>query len=111
MAKRKKCVGAKVITGRTAKGKKRWKAMDSYGKLKGFREGEQYVMVFDIQDLLTDEVTQTEEMIVVYDEKRKTFINVSLHVQVSKSTIDKGNYTKLSGNGNEPKLRLTHKEK
>ena len=110
MAKRKLCTKIEVYV-RTIKNRRIYKDINKYGKMHGWNHGQNYLMRFTILDLVTGETEVTEEMIITYCKITRKFINETLHVQVSRSTIEKENYTKLSGNGNEPRLALGYTRK
>ena len=78
-----------------------------YRRKYGFNDKEVVVAVFVMGDIVDDSVGYDIQKMVMYDEVSKKYINLDDHVQVTLATINKGHYTKLSGFGNEPKLRLT----
>ena len=109
--KTKMCIGVQVFYKKDKKGKRKYKSIKDYNEEFGFYDNEKYFMRFLIKDLISGDIERTQEMTVGYNSKNKKFINEVKFVTVTKQTvIDKECYTKLSGEGNEPRLRLTHKK-
>ena len=100
------CIGAKIRIGIDGQGKKTYIDVLKYDDLIGFLENGNHVMIFYIKNVETDEIRVTEEVPVEYIHKTRKFINITKHIQVTKQTVLKGRFNKLSGLGNEPrKLR------
>lgn len=111
MAKTQYCKGMYVKNGKDSNGKHILIPIHRYSVVYGLYDNETMPSLFIMGDILDDSVEIVEEKIVVYDEKTKKLINLDDHVQVTMATIKKGHFTKLSGHGNEPRLKLAAPKK
>lgn len=102
------CRGMMIVNGKDLEtGKQKLVPEGVYRRKYGFAHEEVVVAVFMMGDIMDDSVGYNMQKMVMYDAVGKKYINLDDHVQVTLATVNKGHFTKLSGNGNEPRLRLT----
>lgn len=103
MAKTTKCMNVQVKNGKREDGSSRLFDYDVYKDGYGLCDGEKLQCVCHMMDI-KDNTEWIKEIVVLI--KGNKIINLDDHVQVTLATLNKGHYTKLSGYGNEPRLRL-----
>lgn len=105
--KTKICKEMMIVNGKDLEtGKQKLVPERFYRRKYGLRHEEVVVAVFMMRDTVDDSVEYNLEKMVMYDAVGKKYINLDDHVQVTLATVNKGHFTKLSGNGNEPRLQL-----